>query len=76
MPIKHLLMKDYVKIASLLKMNSTSYLNAVYLNDLRIQYMESYFYTNPSHFKLKHLFQIISEKQLTDLAIYIYKVLL
>ena len=43
-------------------------------NDLRIQYMQSYFYSNPSHFKLKHLFQVTSEKQLTDLAIYIYKV--
>ena len=35
--------------------------------------MESYFYTKPSHVKLKQLFQSSSEKELTDLAINIYK---
>ena len=31
-------------------------------NDLRIQYLDSYFYENPNHFKLKKLFQSTQEK--------------
>ena len=33
-------------------------------NDLRIQYLDSYFYENPNQFKLKKLFQSTQEKKL------------
>ena len=42
-------------------------------NDLRIQYIDSYFYQNPYHFKLKKLLQSTQEKQIIDLSIFIYK---
>ena len=42
-------------------------------NDLRIQYIDSYFYVNSNHFKLKKLLQSIQEKQIIDLSIFIYK---
>ena len=42
-------------------------------NDLRLQYMDSYFYINPNHLKLKQLFQSTHEKQVTDIAIFIQK---
>lgn len=42
-------------------------------NDLRIQYMDSYFYTNPNQLKLKQLFQGTHEKQVIDLAMFIQK---
>ena len=42
-------------------------------NDIRIQYLDSYFYENPNQFKLKKLFQSTQEKQIIDLSIFIYK---
>ena len=42
-------------------------------NDLRIQYLDSYFYENPNQFKLKKLFQSTQEKTLIYLSIFIYK---
>ena len=42
-------------------------------NDLRKQYIDSYFYTNPNHLKLKQMFNINStnEEQVIDIAIFI-----
>ena len=42
-------------------------------NELRIQYLDSYFYENPNQFKLKQLFQSTQEKQIIDISIFIYK---
>ena len=42
-------------------------------NELRIHYLDSYFYENPNQFKLKQLFQSTQEKQIIDLSIFIYK---
>ena len=57
--------EEYVKDAMLLKKNCTIFECSVY-NDLRMQYMDSYFYTNPNHIKLKQLFQSSSENRITD----------
>ena len=42
-------------------------------NDLRIQYMDSHFYTNPNQLKLKQLIHSAHEKQVTDLTMFIQK---
>ena len=42
-------------------------------NELRRQYLDSYFYENPNQFKLKQLFQSTQEKQIIYLSIFIYK---
>ena len=41
-------------------------------NELRIQYLDSYFNENPNQFKLKQLFQNTYEKQIIDLSVFIY----
>ena len=42
-------------------------------NELRIQYLDSYFYENPNQFKLKQLFQSTQENQMIDWIIFIYQ---
>ena len=41
--------------------------------ELRIQYLNCYFYEHPNIFKLRQLFNSTREKQVTDLSIFIYK---
>lgn len=42
-------------------------------NELRSQYLDSYFYVHPNQFKLKQLFQSTQVKQVIDLSIFMYK---
>ena len=42
-------------------------------NDLRKQYIDIYFYTNPNHLKLKQMFNTTNEKQIIDIAIFVQK---
>ena len=42
-------------------------------SELRIQYLDCYFYEHPNNFKLRQLFNSTREKQATDLSIFIYK---
>ena len=41
-------------------------------SELRIQYLDCYFYENPNNFKLRQLFNSTREKQATYLSIFIY----
>ena len=42
-------------------------------SELRIQYLDCYFYEHSNNFKLRQLFNSAREKQATDLSIFIYK---
>ena len=63
-------MEEYVQKCNVVENKLQSLFECSLCNNLRIQYMDNYFYyTNQNHIKLTRTF----EKQITDLAIYIHK---